>query len=456
MLTKELIQHLHNLIEVFSNEAGALAVDFTENKKRAVWSIKYNIIKLEFALTKKEKIVCPMHTLFCRVYLGKNENYFYHLPELMQYLEPDNFQCYYYPYIDSKERLEACFAMLGGFLRKHYNKINEFAKNIETSERIKAEKLEDMLRLYLSEVPEPDLEEGMLEVYEEYVLLIRYTGDAAYRQLLCGNYEEAMKMYGQMEKKGSFTGYEKRLYEFLKSQNSPYELLPKECNSVKRVKEWDKPSKEGLSILLTALAYELVLGVIFALIVAIINAVLSKDTVYYAGESWGYGFLMAGLPAVFGGIAHRNLIRRFLQKDMFEEGQKLEAMINPGWVEPFTRIVFGVVFVGSFALNILIVFMSTSFYTTHMSFDASDALLRREQVTCEYSNLQNVYYSDGVYNDFGDFIDRPSYLLEFEGGIVWDSDGYMSVEDVERHVLPILNDYYDEIEHIEARNNLIK
>ena len=73
MITEELIKQLHVSIHEFANKTSALAVDFIEDKKRATWSLKYNIIKLEFVLTKKEKIVCPKHTLFCRVYLGKNE-----------------------------------------------------------------------------------------------------------------------------------------------------------------------------------------------------------------------------------------------------------------------------------------------------------------------------------------------------------------------------------------------
>ena len=80
MITYELIQKLHICTREFANKTNALMVDFTDEKKRAIWSLKYNIIKLEFVLTKKEKIVCPKHTLFCRVYFGKNEMYYFHLP----------------------------------------------------------------------------------------------------------------------------------------------------------------------------------------------------------------------------------------------------------------------------------------------------------------------------------------------------------------------------------------
>lgn len=455
MITYELIQKLHICTREFANKTNALMVDFTDEKKRAIWSLKYNIIKLEFVLTKKEKIVCPKHTLFCRVYFGKNEMYYFHLPELMSYLEPDNFQCYYYPYIESTERLEACFAMLSDFLYRNYSRINELAKSTADCEKIKADKLTDMLSVYLSEDPEKDLEMDMWQLYEDFVLLLRYTGEGAYRSLLMGNDEVAFKQYAQMEKKGQLTAYEKRLYAFLQTEEGVYEILPDACNGLKRVKQWDNPNKEGLSILLMGLGCELVFGVIFSIIIVAINVVLGEGTVYYAGEPWVAGFLFAGLPAIFGGIAHRNLVRRFLEKDIFEDGLRVEKMINPGWVEPFARGVFVITFVGCFVVNIQVAFCATSFYDSYLSFDRNEDFFGREVAVCEYSELETVYYSEGLYNVYGDYIGRPSYLLKFRDGIVWDSDGYMEIEAFEKNVLPILEAYYDEIVQVEARNELI-
>lgn len=456
MITHELIRYFHVCTNEFANKTNALAVDFTDEKKRAIWSLKYNIIKLEFVFTKKEKIVCPKHTLFCRVYFGKNEMYYFHLPELMSYIEPDNFQCYYYPYIESTERLEACFAMLSDFLYRNYSRINELAKSTEDSEKIKADKLTDMLSVYLSEVPEKELEADMWQLYEDFVLLLRYTGEGAYRALLMGNDEVAFKQYAQMEKKGQLTAYEKRLYAFLQTEEGEYVILPDACNGLKRVKQWDNPNKEGLSILLMGLVYELVFGVIYSVIIAVINAVLGEGAGYYAGTPWGVGFVFAGLPAVFGGSAHRHLARRFMEKEAFEDGLRLEKMINPTWIEPFARIVFVIAFVGSFVVNVQVAFCSTSFYDTYLSFDRNEGFFEREVVSCEYSKLENVYYSEGLYNVYGDYIGRPSYLLEFKDGIVWDSDGYMEIEAFEKNVLPILEVYYDEIVQVEARNELIE
>lgn len=458
MLTNELIRRMQTHATEFANQTNALGIEFAEDKKIAIWSLKYNIIKMEFVLTKKEKILCPKHTLFCRVYLGKNDVCFYHLPEMMHYLEPENFMCYYYSYIESVARLDACVEMLFAFLHRNIEKIKGLAQNTEESDQLKADKLADMRVQFLSEEPEIESEHeaDMMYGYEMYVLLIRYTAESEYRQLLLGNYENARKAYQKLEEKGSLIDYEKRLLSFLQEKNWEYELLPEACNAIRIVKEWDKPNKEGLSILMSAIGLELVLGGIFSVIVMVINAISSKGAIYYVGMHWGFGFLFAGLAALFGGMVLRNVARKFLQKEIYEDGIKIDEMINPGWIEPFARVIFVICLLGGLLGNVESALMSTRFYETHMSYDLGKNLIKRNLETYKYENIKNVYYSEGVYNDYGDYIDRPSYLIEFENGRVWDSDGYIEIEEVEEYVLPIISEYYDAIVQIEARNDLIE
>ena len=57
--------------------------------------------------------------------------------------------------------------------------------------------------------------------------------------------------------------------------------------------------------------------------------------------------------------------------------------------------------------------------------------------------------------EYGDYIDRPSYLFCFENGTVWDSDGYTSVKEIEEKIIPVLTHYVDTIQTIESRNEYI-
>lgn len=455
MIIPKLIKHLHDLVSDFSEQTGSFEIEFTENKTFAEWSLNYNLIKIQFVLTKKEKILCPISTMFCRIYLGKNDAYFYHLPELMEYLEPDNFKCYYFSYIESAERMEACFSVLASFLKENFAKINELAQNDELYVKAKEGKIQEMTSLFTGDSPDPDMEEFAINGYENYVLLIRYTGEGAYRQCLCGQYEKALKTYEKMERKGALTRYEKRLVSFLRNLPLGYEFMPEECNSIRIVKQLDAPSSEGLNIIITALVCEIVFGVFFALVILGINTVLSAESLYFVGMPWYEGFLLAGLPALFGGIAFRNYIRKYRQRDSYQKTKAYEVLMTPKWVEITARFLFFIAFVIMMFLNLVLPFASTVFYPQYMAYRDGDTLLPLEKNSFNYKDIKTVYYSEGIYNDFGEFIDRPSYLLEFEDGTVWDSDCLCSIEEVERFVLPIIENYYKEIEIIEDRNKFI-
>ena len=448
MIITKRIKQLHQLVFDFSHDTNALEVAFEENKKLAEWTVKYNIVKLQFVLTKKETVLCPVSTLFCRIYLGKNELFFYHIPEIAEYLEPDNYKCYYFPYIESEERLDACFSVLAAFLKKHYGKINEMAKSAEMSSKIKEEKQKEVIRLFTQKEPEKELPEVILYGYETYVLLPRYAADSTYREFLCGEYEKALQLYDKMEAKGRLTNYEMRLYAFIKELKTSYEALPDECNTLLDSREVTSPSAEGKRILRAAIVCELVLGMLFSAIVAVVNAILSSGTVYYLGMPWYVGFLFAGVPAVFGGIVLRNGIGK--QTSTFDK------LINPAWAEPFARIVFVVALGGMLFLCFCLSFASTAFYKEHMTYNEGEALLPTEITTCYYAELKQVYYSEGVYNDYGDSINRPAYLFEFEDGTVWNSDGFTSVKEVEEHIHSIVDLYYKQIVRIKARNALIE
>jgi len=454
MLEKKLIPFLHKRVIDFASQTNGLEIEFTEDEKYAEWTIKYNIIKLQFVLTKKDKILCPIATLFCRIYLGKNDVCFYHPHELMEYLEPDNFQCYYFPYIESEERMENCFSVLADFLKKHMARFQEYAKDNEMYDTIQQSKYADVIEHLTKTEFEPEFEEVAMNDYEKYILLPHFVGEGPYRQFICGNYANAIKEFEKMLAKSDLTSYEKRLLTFIKELEQQYTAVPEECNNISKVKKIDAPSSEGLSILLAAIACEVVLGLLFSGIVALIGAILSTDTVYYAAMPWYDGFLFAGTAAVFGGIASRNVVRKIINKDSYQEIVTFEKLINPAWVEPFTRAVFVAALVIMLVTCVCTSFMSSCFYEDHVVYNEGEEFFPTDFKTSYYKDLKEVYYSEGLYNDFDDFIDRPSYLLVFSDGQIWDSDAFVTVEEFEEHILPMMEGRYEEIKHIKARNVL--
>ena len=447
---KELVSHCDSLIQEFSKETNSFAVDVLETKNDVQWSMNYNIIKIQFVFTKREKLLCPVATLYCRIYLGKNDTMFFHIPELLEYLDKDDFKCYYFSYIESQTRLEACFQVLKRFFLKHYAEINAIAVSLEKLKIIKEAKEEEIRRLCMDEKDRnnEELLEYWITGFEKYVLLPRFAGEGTYREFLKENYGKAIEQYRKLVIKNTHISYEKRLLEFMENVEEPFEAISKECNSVLEAAELNGDKEEGIALIKGVVVCELFFGTICAAIIFLANRILASDTVLFYSLPWYWGFVLGGLPAIFGTIALRHPLGRKLQGSRYQKKLEYEALTNMGLADKLANIVFAVSIFGMLFLLVLMLKEFTAFYEERMEFVTAEV--------CYYKDLEAVIYSEGVYNDYGDYIDRPSYLLCFADGTVWDSDGYTSVEEVEEQILKVLQPYYTEIETVKSRNEFIE
>ena len=81
-------------------------------------------------------------------------------------------------------------------------------------------------------------------------------------------------------------------------------------------------------------------------------------------------------------------------------------------------------------------FDSISFYENNLSL-AGKYLVNREII--EYEDIENIYYLKARYNEYGEKIDRSSYVLHMKNDDYIDLDGYTSIEVSEKEILPLLN-----------------
>lgn len=450
MNVDKLIESLHPQIEAFSERTNGISTAAWQGRKLAEWEVKYNILKVEFVLTKKDRVFCPLATLFCRIYLGKNEAFFYHLPELMPFLEPDNFQCYYFPYIESEERLRACFEVIASFIEKHLPKLQDLAKDNEMYEKIKAAKLADM-KLFDEKFDE-EMEVFEVGSYEEYLLLPKYAAEGAYQEFVCGNYEKAMKSYEkEVKKKGKLTAYERNLISFLKTTNGTYQAIPEKCASVKKM-QYVKKSEDRYVFLGFAI-FSLALALVYFLCISALDFVQSQGTLYYKGLQWWEWIVYALFPGLWGGMLLRDKLRHFFNKEKKEEYEAFEEMQEPKWLKILVMVMLAIMTAGSVFLFGRFAIMPTCFYEDYMTYKVEEDVIGIKTIVCPYEELETVYYTQGVYNEYGDYISRPSYVLVFKGGSFWDSDIGVSVKEVETHILPLLEDYYDDIVTIEDRSH---
>lgn len=359
--------------------------------------------------------------------------------------------------IESEERLVNCFHLLENFLLKHFSKINEISKNVEMCEFLLKKKIEEINRI-------EDVKEGedvkdndnemlseKIDIFEKYVLIPRLAGDYGYREFMRENYKKAIEIYQKSVSKNNHLTYEKRLLEFIKKLNKPYETIPKECAAVLEMEKYVGTKAEGTSMIKGVILGEIIFGGLCCLLFFIINSIVGHDAIVYITAEWYWGLIVAGLPAVFGAIALRKTWAKLLRQKEYQKAIEFDSLVNGNFVNQFSMIafvcsiLFAVFIFGQFITS------NTAFYEDRLKFGSEEELIAIQKETYLYEDIKEIIYSKGVYNDYNEYIDRPSYLLVFENGTVWDSDVYTSVEVVEQKILPLLDSYYEEIRVIEAR-----
>lgn len=453
---------LPSLVAAFAEKVGAWGQEVREDKAYLRVSVYTNLLRIEFCYHKKEKILCPVSTLFCRVYLQKNQADFCHLPELLEALPggAEDYRCWYFPYIENEERLTACFAALSNGLTHYLPAITELANDPERSERFCCRQWGECARILgwkeSDFVDDPVIaakqRTQLRDIYEQTILIPRFTQLVAYQRFLAGDRARAVAGYQKIAP-DKCTNYETRLLAFLESPASVgYDPIPEECFTVPLVKPYKGSGREfGWGVVYGLLCWA-AFSLLLCALMAGVEVILGRGAVYSASAPWYFGGILGGFPAIFGAIALRRRLAKWLRGKRVQEVLDFEDLLNSPAVDRFATAVFALALALALFGGVVLPCISIRFYKDHLISPVEENPFVQE--TYRYEDIQTVYYIEGRYNDFGDFIDRPSYVLEFADGTQMDLDGYTEPDKTEEHILPILGVTPDEVVHLSSDKEL--
>ncbi len=162
--------------------------------------------------------------------------------DIIALIDKDNFNCWFYCFIENEERMELCFDKLSGDFAEVLPKIKKFTnstdniaklrtvvdKNIKTATGINFQK-DFVIDLDMENHVNPD------EAYDYfYNLFFGFQQCAfasnAYRDFLAGDFKKALRKY---EKKKNRLIYEDRLIEYMRSETEPSPVFSKEYECLK-------------------------------------------------------------------------------------------------------------------------------------------------------------------------------------------------------------------------------
>lgn len=430
--------------EEYAKKLNALGTKTTSEKKTTFFSINLPAIKLQLIYGKKRSSFDLPSTIFARVYLNKNTNNFYHIPELLAFLGIDDYRACYFPYIESKERMNCCFDALTEVLNSH---ICDFEKIVTTfrheeMRRYQFESIKGMYSLKEEDYNEPDIYIKMLEMGETMTFLQRMTTLDAYYNLCCGNREDAIKKYEKLQSKNLLFDYEKQLLEFIKKpENADFKPITDECFSYKEA----KPYVMGSNVFsFKSLAFSLGVTIpVFLISTFIVENIMSAGAIARYGAPWWVNVLFGAVSALMVTIGFADNINKLVGDKKVKTRVKYRQILESKLSKDITEVIFRSFSAILFACVIMLSIFTTSVYDTYIKTPNDDNPFTSFEI--RYEDIEKIYYMNARYNIYGDRIDRPSYVLIFKDGTMFDFDMINTAEETEEDVLPLLEKYKLEV-----------
>ena len=388
---------------------------FEEGKKSCSFSMLLRACKIELVYCWKWETLAPPSVLFCRVYLNKNVPLFLHLPELLCELEAEDFRACYFPCIESARRMADCFHALMAVVDDYIPRAEALAQsaraNAVMQRRFREEFLENRTEDKEKNVwnyndSTDRTAREFIDTAFESVLVERFTANAAYLDYLTGNWERSLKRYQKMEKSG-LSVYETKLCRFMaRPENRGFQAMPPQCMAMTAYQKFEQGPRCLGDMLLCSIPW----SALFFLIIAGMNVIMARGTVFFFGVPL-WCCLIPGLGCgVFGYIAFQKQYLKWMNRRQELEFAQLSD--HHGRLKKLTVAIFGLVAALGLAFCISLPLMSSRFY------DHYAVILHDEFRRFEYADLDSVYMIRGRYNEYGDFIARPSYVLVFRDGMV--------------------------------------
>ena len=432
---------------MFANEFILLCKDFAkkrndvlgetleETQKICKYTIECYSYILEFRYVKKESAFFKPSSLYCVIRLRKNSVVYYHLTDIIPFLEHKTFKSCYFWNIESPERLNSCFESLTSNLEKVTSQLSPYLLD----DSILLEALFENYKTIYS-LKETEIDFDKIEDPEDYAqsyflslqnmrdgyIFSRYCNFPPYALLLKNNVDKALEKYEKLNQKSKLLEYEKQLINhIINSGNCEFRAFESYCDTSAAEK------------LITPLSGLLEFAIVFAIssiffcgIFAIYNLIISINTLVVLSAPWYLGFLCAGLCSVFGAIAlvaNKPIANKHLTKK--ERKEFLNIVVSKG-VKKFSCVIFALSIVASIFFAMMILISNVRFYDDKICFESK---------TYHYNNVDSVYYIESRYNIYDERIERASYVILFDDKTSLDLDGFTSIQFTEQEVLPLLS-----------------
>lgn len=415
---------------------------FREDIKEKKGYVYYSQAVLVFAYSFEKQAYAPKSVLECRVRFLKDHTAFeYPFYDVLGVLNPSDFQCYIFPYIECAERMRNCFSFLANAVKRYLPDILAVAEDEKKLELLKAERTENLKAMFgrfYAWMDESDSETSDF-FNENYYSLYRLSfSDRRYNHFLTGNYKKAKKEYLKVKR---LLGYEKRLFAFMQSLSpgEKYEAAPPELNTLdeglKEVK-----GKLGLSVLLFSLfCITPFLTAVFTFLYLLMVRLVYIDALYVTNFG-PIAALEMMLPAILVSILLSYFLRRKISRLLFpkkhEKNCQYDSILNRAHEERLMRKLTYVLATGCLIFLFLTINKNLVFYEDGFKDNLKFFSLKSEYIG--YDSVDSIWEISEKKNSLGMQMDNRYYIILLKNGRKLNYAYDVSDSQFEKKIVPLL------------------
>lgn len=446
-------QEFIRLCKEYATRIDALGTSQEQQKKDIVFSVILHSMKIQLIYRSKSTAGTPPSILYCRIYPDKNCPIGLHPPQLLSLLDIRDFRACYFPYLETTHRMKVCFQSLTDFIDILLPELKHITSNGDERRLLSQHIMQTVDDADAQAILKPGSPEQqrflMVQKIQNDGYIARFTQWAPWNEYIMGRPQKALSKY---LKQKSLLPYEQDLCTFLQTEKGiSFVPMSSECCAAKDMAETTSGKEDGGTLFKGMLLLYFLFATIACFLFGIYQLIGELSTIGWFGAPWYCGFLLAGLPALFGGIAFRRKLIPFINRKNTNMQLDFDDIINnSAAINRFAKVIFIIATVVTLASGVLMATDSIAFYNDRVVYSSTPFSV--EEIP--YSSIDAIYHIDARFNDYDERVERSSYVITFDNGSFLDLDGYATPEQTENKILPTLKNMGISVFFIDSNQDL--
>ncbi len=409
-----------------------------QNQTGTACKFSFDKFNLFIYYIEKGKTAYAQQTLWIALTVDNEPNLVFSIYDILAFVEPENFNCYTYTYVDSEQLMSECFAEISELFSRLVPQLkNVFETGVQKNKLIEIQK--NNINTYFGDkiLEANDMMGGiadklismMLSNFFEYQIECAVVGGQAL--FYSGKTEKALKA---LKKSKTRSRYENNLLAYLENGGKAPEATStvKKASAEKGGKRHNKGVFNALKMIALALIINIPFSAIAGLLFYLVILIKFNDALYIIGIAEGLlsVFIFSTLPSVIIAI---KLSRKITEKK--NQKANIKTPSESSYRKAFLK--YATIFVETLFLVQFITCVNsvTVFGDNAISYSVDDFPL--SQQACNYDSIKFAAIINETAEKNSIFPDEKYLVLYTKSGTIIDlyNSSYISAEETKDEIL---------------------